>query len=136
MFSTTLLGHWIPLTWLSFGLNYALGGMNPWGYHLGNILLHAISALLFWLIARRLLRAAWGKSAAAGATDGGAVFSALLFAAHPLRVESVAWITERRDVLSGVFFLLSVWAYLRAAEGGSELRRGCSMRGPARGRRS
>ena len=124
MFSTTLLGHWIPLTWLSFGLNYALGGMNPWGYHLGNILLHAISALLFWLIARRLLRAAWGKSAAAGATDGGAVFSALLFAAHPLRVESVAWITERRDVLSGVFFLLSVWAYLRAAEGGSELRRG------------
>jgi hypothetical protein len=124
MFSTTLLGHWIPLTWLSLGVNYALGGMNPRGYHLGNILLHAVGAVVFWLIARRLLRAAWGGDAAAGATDAGAVFAALLFAAHPLRVESVAWITERRDVLSGVFFLLSVWAYLRAAAGGAELRRG------------
>jgi hypothetical protein len=124
MFSTTLMGHWIPLTWLSLGLNYALGGMNPWGYHLGNLLLHAAGALLFWLIARRLLKAAWGTDVAGGTTDAGAAFAALLFAAHPLRVESVAWITERRDVLSGVFFLLSVWGYLRAAEGGTELRRG------------
>ena len=124
MLSTTLMGHWIPLTWLSFGLNYALGGMDPWGYHLGNILLHAANALVFWRIARRLLIAAWGDDATSGATNTGAVFAAVLFAAHPLRVESVAWITERRDVLSGFFFLLSVWTFLRAAEGGPELRRG------------
>lgn len=124
MLSTTLMGHWIPLTWLSFGLNYALGGMDPWGYHLGNILLHAANALVFWRIALRLLIAAWGDDATSGATDTGAVFAAVLFAAHPLRAESVAWITERRDVLSGFFFLLSVWTFLRAAGGGPELRRG------------
>lgn len=124
MLSTTLMGHWIPLTWLSFGLNYALGGMDPWGYHVLNLLLHAANALVFWRIARRLLIAAWGDDANGGATDAGAVFAAVLFAAHPLRVESVAWITERRDVLSGFFFLLSVWTFLRAAEDGPELRRG------------
>lgn len=124
MLSTTLMGHWIPLTWLSFGLNYAFGGMDPWGYHLGNMLLHAANALVFWRIARRLLIAAWCDDAPSGATNTGAVFAAVLFAAHPLRVESVAWITERRDVLSGFFFLLSVWTFLRAAEGGPELRRG------------
>ena len=123
MFSATLMGHWIPLTWLSFGVNYALGGMDPRGYHLGNIVLHAANALVFWRIARRLLVAAWADDAASGATNTGAVFAAVVFAAHPLRVESVAWITERRDVLSGFFFLLSVWTFLRASDGGPELRR-------------
>ena len=47
MFTTTLMGHWIPLTWLTLGVNYALGGMEPWGYHLGNLLLHAANALVF-----------------------------------------------------------------------------------------
>ncbi|HET7874647.1 MAG TPA: hypothetical protein VFN71_03905, partial [Methylomirabilota bacterium] len=58
MLTTTLMGHWIPLTWLSFGVNYALGGIDPWGYHLGNLLLHAANAVLFYLVARRLLAAA------------------------------------------------------------------------------
>jgi protein O-mannosyl-transferase len=116
--TSTLMGHYIPMTWLTLALNYAVGGMNPWGYHAVNVALHAANALLVYLIARRLL------AAASGAPDwrtraccwGGAA-AAALFALHPLRVESVAWITERRDVLSGLFYLLAVLAYLRAVEG-------------------
>ncbi|MDP2701739.1 MAG: hypothetical protein Q8P98_06695 [Candidatus Rokubacteria bacterium] len=114
MATTTLLGHWVPLSWLSLGVNYALGGLDPWGYHLGNLLLHAANAVVFYVIAQRLLAAARGAAPPPAALIGGATFAALLFAVHPLRVESVAWITERRDLLSGLFFLLAVWAYLRA----------------------
>ncbi len=119
MWSGVILGHYIPLTWMSFGLNYALGGLNPWGYHVLNLLLHGSNAALFYLVARRLL-------AAARASDGqpdqaalalGAAFAAVLFAVHPLRVESVVWITERKDVLCGLFFLGAVLAYLKAVEG-------------------
>lgn len=116
MATTTLLGHWVPMTWLSLGINYALGGLDPWGYHFGNVLLHAAAAVVFYAVARRLLASAWGASAPARALDAGAVFAALLFALHPLRVESVAWITERRDLLSGLFFLTAAWAYLRAVQ--------------------
>lgn len=59
MFTTTLMGHWIPLTWLTLGLNYALGGMNPFGYHLVNVLVHAMAAGVFFLVARRMLAAAF-----------------------------------------------------------------------------
>ena len=122
MFTTTLLGHWIPLTWLTLGINYALGGMNPWGYHLGNLLLHAANAVCLYFIARRLLASASGETAARVIESmpdrAGAAFAALIFAVHPLRAESVAWITERRDVLSGLFFLLSILFYLRATDGG------------------
>jgi protein O-mannosyl-transferase len=125
MLTATLMGHYIPLTWLSFGLNYALGGMNPWGYHLGNLLLHAANATLVYLIARRLLAAAWGDGSQKGHTTGpvllAGAFAATVFGAHPLRVESVAWITERRDVLCGLFFLLAVLAYLKGLERGADL---------------
>src|SRR5207249_5177229 len=60
MFTTMLGGHYIPLTWMSFGLNYLLGGLNPWGYHLGNLLLHTANAGLFYVVVRRLLAAAFG----------------------------------------------------------------------------
>ena len=119
MLTTTLTGHWIPLSWLTLGLNYTLGGMNPWGYHLGNMLLHAGNAVLLYLIARRLLARA-GAAAGEPALSAGAVFAALLFAVHPLRVESVVWITERRDVQGAFFFLLSVWGYLYAVAGGRD----------------
>jgi len=123
MWTATFMGHYIPLTWMSLGLNYMLGGMNPWGYHLGNVLIHAMNAAIFYFIARRLL-------AAAGFSDGpsllwSAAFAALVFGVHPLRAESVAWVTERRDVLCGFFFLLSVLAYLVSLDPGA--RRGARL---------
>lgn len=113
MFTATWMGHYIPITWLTFGLNHALGGMDPWGYHLGNLLLHAANTTLFFFVARRLL--------AVSRPDGGVTIclasaaASLLWALHPLRVESVAWITERRDLLCGFFYLIAVLAYLRGA---------------------
>jgi tetratricopeptide (TPR) repeat protein len=116
-FTSAVMGHWIPVTWLSFGIDHAVWGMNPFGYHLMNVLLHAANAALFYLLGRRLL--VLGRPAARPwATALGAAAAALFFAVHPLRVESVAWITERRDVLSALFCLLTVLAYLRAC--GSE----------------
>jgi len=111
MVTTTLGGHYHPLTWLSFGVNYALDGMNPWGYHLVNLLLHGANAVLFYFIARRLLAAGEGEPQAG--LPWAAAFAALVFAVHPLRVESVAWLTERRGLLSALFYLAAVLAYLR-----------------------
>jgi Flp pilus assembly protein TadD len=119
MFRATLMGHYIPVTWLTLGLSYVLGGMDPWGYHLVNILIHAVNAVLFFYLARRLISAAAGDELPAWAHLWAATFASLVFAVHPLRVESVAWITERRDVVSGMFFLLTVLLYLRAVERGS-----------------
>jgi len=133
MFTSTHVGHYTPLAWLSHAVDYLLWGMNPLGYHLNSLLLHAAGAGVFYLIARRLLAAAL-----AGVDDGddrsrpqrghglaltlGATLAALLFGVHPLRVESVAWATERQDVLCGLFYLLATLAYLRGVEGGGRLR--------------
>jgi protein O-mannosyl-transferase len=111
MLTTFHKGHWIPVTWLSFGADYVVWGMQPKGYHLTNVLLHAANAGLTYLLALRLL-ALTGARGAARVLGGAA--AALFFALHPLRVESVAWVTERRDVLCGFFFLLAVLCYLRA----------------------
>ena len=121
MFSTVLMGHWIPATWLTFGLDYTLWGMNPLGYHLTNILLHALDVALVYLVALRLLRAArtWPERV----QHAGAAIAALFFGLHPLRADSVAWVTERRDVLSMAFFLLSVLLYLRAQDDPTSRRR-------------
>ena len=116
MFSNSLGGHYIPVTWLSFALDYVLWGMRPAGYHATSVVLHTANAILFYFVARRLLHAAVladGRSVILGAA-----VAALLFSLHPLRVESVAWATERRDVLMGFFTLLCVLAYLRAVERG------------------
>src|SRR5713101_1363459 len=129
MFTSFHLGHYIPITWLTLGLDYVLWGMSPWGYHLTSLVLHAINAVLFYLLAYRLLdlgiaplpqrSSLSGDGGASGQIGGpgvalplGAAFAALLFAVHPLRVESVAWITERRDLVAGLFSLLTVHAYL------------------------
>jgi tetratricopeptide (TPR) repeat protein len=123
MFTTSIAtGQWIPLTWLTLGLDYVLWGMRPIGYHLTSVLLHAANASVFFFITRRLLGAA-GPELGARARALGAGAAALVFALHPLRVESVAWVTERRDVLSGLFFLLTLLGYLRAADGGGTGRR-------------
>lgn len=117
MFTTILMGHWMPVNWLSFGLDYLLWGMNPAGYHLTNVLLHAAGVAVFFCVVRALLRAAFpARPASDPWLSVGALVAALAFGIHPLRVESVAWITERRDVLSGLFYLLALWAYLRYVE--------------------
>jgi tetratricopeptide (TPR) repeat protein len=102
MWTTFHMGHYQPLAWMTLGLDYSLWGMHPAGYHLTSLLFHSVSAGLLFAVLRELTASA--KAAAAGA---------LFWSLHPLRVESVSWITERRDVLCGVFFLLSVMAYLR-----------------------
>ena len=102
--------YWHPLTWLSLMLDVTLFGRGAGGLHMTNVLLHAANAvLLFWLL--------WCWTGALWRS----AFVAALFALHPLRVESVAWITERKDVLSTLFMLLSLWAYARSAK--------CEVRG-------
>src|SRR5438132_8004207 len=114
---TTHLGHYIPLTWMTLGLDYLLWGMNPVGYHLTNLLLHAANAVVFFFVVRRILTLALPSPSERGhALAVSAGVAALVFAIHPLRVESVAWATERRDVLSGLFYLSAVLAHLRACD--------------------
>src|SRR5438128_1873388 len=114
---TTHQGHYIPLTWMTLGLDYLFWGMNPLGYHLINLLLHAANAVVFFFVVRRLLtRALPSPSERGPARALSAGFASLVFAIHPLRVESVAWATERRDVLSGLVYLLTILMYLRACE--------------------
>ena len=123
MFSTVHMGHYIPLTWVTFGVDYLLWGMDPRGYHLTNVLIHAAAAIVFFHLAARILRLA-SPGSTISAIQLSALASTLLFAIHPLRVESVAWVTERRDVLSGFFFLAAVLSYVRACEAaGSQSRR-------------
>jgi tetratricopeptide (TPR) repeat protein len=117
MFTTFYLGHYQPLSWITWSLDYLVWGQNPFGYHLTNLVIHSANAVLFYFIGWRLLELASPRSereeyltipvAAACAT--------LLFAAHPLRVESVAWITERRDLLSAHFLFWTLICYFRAA---------------------
>lgn len=117
MWTTTLLGHYVPISWMTLGADYVAWGMSPRGYHLTNILIHAANAVVVFFLARRILTRALEPTADEKAVDWSAGAAALLFAVHPLRVESVAWITERRDVVSGFFGLLSVLFYLKAMSG-------------------
>jgi tetratricopeptide (TPR) repeat protein len=110
-------GHYHPLTWLSFAIDYRLWGLDgngAFGFHLTNVILHMLNAGLFYLLARLLLTLAIPSEQ--GQTDAavnvGVALAAMLFAMHPLRAESVAWVTERRDVLSVFFLLPCVLAYL------------------------
>ncbi len=110
MFTTFHMGHYQPLSWLTLGLDYVLWGMNPAGYHATSLLLHIANTLLCFLFFRSLLRRVRGDEAGLDLAAGA---GALLYGLHPLRVESVVWVTERRDVLCAFFFLLSLLAYLK-----------------------
>ncbi|NOS68019.1 MAG: phospholipid carrier-dependent glycosyltransferase, partial [Candidatus Peribacteraceae bacterium] len=101
-FSTYDPDLYVPLTTVSYQVNYVLGGLQPFIYHLTNLLLHAGSSILVGWIALRLS----GKKSIA-------LVTALLFAVHPVNVETVAWVSARKDVLSGFFFLLSLGSFLR-----------------------
>ena len=92
--------NWHPLTVLSHMLDCRLFGVKPGGHHLTNVLLHALNAALVFVLLQQMTGAIWRS-----------LFVAALFAVHPLRVESVAWVAERKDVLCGFFFLLTLWAY-------------------------
>jgi hypothetical protein len=125
MFTTFYGGHYQPLTWLSYAVDHAVWGMRPVGYHLTNTLLHTLCAVLFYVVAIRVLTRVTDRPgperepllrSGEAVVKWAAGFAALLFAVHPLRVESVVWATERRDVLSGVFFLASLLAYMRAID--------------------
>jgi protein O-mannosyl-transferase len=103
-FTSTDTGNWIPLTRLSLMLDAALFGHGPAGFHFTNLLLHALNAVLLFLLLLRLTGARWRSALVAA-----------LFALHPLHVESVAWIAERKDVLSAGFGLLALLFYIRSA---------------------
>lgn len=123
MLTTTFLGHWSPLAWITWGLNYVTGGLDPFGYHLGNLLIHSANVALLWLIARQLLAIGGGASITSPAIIAGATMAALAWGIHPLRAEAVAWASARRDVLCGLFYLMAVLAYLRGVAEGAGIER-------------
>ncbi len=104
-FGTTHTANWHPLTWLSHLLDIQLYGMNPRGHHVSGLLLHVTNAILLFAVFRRMTGAVWPSA-----------FVAAFFALHPLHVESVAWVAERKDVLSALFWMLSLWSYVRYVE--------------------
>ena len=99
-------GNWIPLTFFSLRVDHALYGLQPAGYFFTNVLLHTFSALLLFFALLRMTGAV-----------GACAFVAAVFALHPLHVESVACVTERKDTLSGFFAMVSLYAYARYAGG-------------------
>jgi regulator of sirC expression with transglutaminase-like and TPR domain len=116
MFTTFHASNWHPLTWLSHALDHAIWGLNPMGHHLTNIILHGLNTFLVVLIIICLINYAnftlsplikGNPSIIAGA------FTGLLFGIHPLHVESVAWVSERKDLLYAFFYLLSILSYLK-----------------------
>lgn len=111
-FRAFILGHYHPLTWLSSSFDYVLWGMNPAGYHFTNVLLHSITAVLVFLLFVELLKKALNRESSPQLLWAAAA-GALVFSLHPLRVESVTWASERRDVLCGVFYAGTLLLYLR-----------------------
>jgi Flp pilus assembly protein TadD len=100
-FTTSFTGNWHPLTWLSHMATVELFGLNPAGHHLVNVLLHQANTLLLFVVLRAMTGTVWRSAAVA-----------VLFGVHPLHVESVAWVSERKDVLSTLFWILTMTAYL------------------------
>jgi protein O-mannosyl-transferase len=101
-FTTHHGSQWAPITWLSYLADFEMHGLKPTGYHLTNLLLHAATTVLLFLVLWRMTDEIWPSA-----------FVAAVFAVHPLQVESVAWVTERKGLLSGLFFVLALGAYLR-----------------------
>ena len=103
-FTTGRALHWCPLTWLSHMRDWQTFGKNPAGHHLTNLVFHIANTLLLFIVLKQMTSALWPSA-----------FVAALFALHPLHVESVAWVSDRKDVLSTFFWLLTMWAYVRFA---------------------
>ena len=101
-FRSYAASNWHPVTWLSHMLDCQLYGLRPAGHHLTNLLLHTANTLLLFLVLNRMTGAMWRSASVAA-----------LFAWHPLHVESVAWVAERKDLLGAFFWLLTLWTYAR-----------------------
>lgn len=118
-FTTFQVHNWQPLTWISYAFDYALWGMDPFGYHLTNVLLHAgNTALVVLLVARLFSTARLRGSIGAYPTERMLItagMTGILFGIHPLHVESVAWLGERKDVLYAFFYLLALLSYISYA---------------------
>jgi Tfp pilus assembly protein PilF len=99
-FRSSFAGNWFPLTWLSHMLDSTLFGLDSGWHHFTNVWIHALSTLLWFAVLKWLTGARWRSA-----------LVAFLFALHPLHVESVAWVAERKDVLSGLFWVLTLWSY-------------------------
>lgn len=110
-FTTMYANFWHPLTWLSHMLDVELFGLNPGGHHLMNVFFHVANTLLLFLVLQRMTKTLWQSA-----------FVAALFALHPLHVESVAWASERKDVLSTLFWMLTMGAYVFYVEKGTLVR--------------
>lgn len=109
-----IAANWHPLTMLSHALAYAVWGLKPWGHHLVNVVLHALNTALVFILTVRLVSAARsvnGEKSRDAMTVTSALVASLLFGIHPVHVESVAWVAERKDVLCGLSFLLSLLSY-------------------------
>ena len=119
-FTTGYSANWHPLTWLSLMLDAQIYGDFPRGFHFTNNLLHALNGLLAFLLLRKMSRLHCGNSPPQSSVFWTCAIGAALFAWHPLRVESVAWVAERKDLLSGFFFFLTLLAYLGYARESSD----------------
>ena len=131
MFTTLHMSNYQPLSWLATCLEYSLWGMHPFGYHATSLAFHALTAVLFYLVAARLLdlAAPCDDHAALPPISIAAAFAALFFALHPLRVEPVAWLSGQHDLQASVFYLLAILCYLRACSDETRRRRwllGCA----------
>jgi Flp pilus assembly protein TadD len=104
-FTAMEASHWHPMTWISHMLDMELHGLSPGGHHTTSLLLHIINSVLLFLVLCRMTGTVWKSG-----------FVAALFALHPLNVESVAWVAERKNVLSTLFWMVTIWAYIRYAE--------------------
>ncbi len=122
MFTTFHSSNWLPLTWLSFALNYRMSGPNPAAFHMTNLLLHAVNTVWVFILCLKVLALAERYPRGTGVNPGpgipripAALITAILFGLHPIHVESVAWATERKDVLYAFFYLPAVYIYLEYA---------------------
>jgi tetratricopeptide (TPR) repeat protein len=122
MFTTTFMGPYQPLAWLSLAVNHAQAGLDPKPYHFTNLMLHAAAGVALLLLAWRLL-GLWKAELPAELRLAAALVAAALFALHPLRCESVCWITERRDVIGAPFFFLALYFWLGWSHGPEPARR-------------
>lgn len=122
MFTGFHFANWHPLTWLSHAIDYAVWGLDPMGHHLTSILLHGLNTFLVVILITRLIQIAHPGKDEHGfnvpLTAG--VVTGLLFALHPIHVESVAWVSERKDLLCAFFFLLSMLSYLKYSSSGQQ----------------